>query len=710
VTFPADDYTPHGYLDLPTHCRNLHPLGVLRSHDVGFRWHFPAYGGMYGGRRETYRAGFRVALDDALAIADFETIGAPYHSKDLVRFDLAHRGTRLTVDWTAVGEHALRATIRRDAATPAARISLHVEYTRLVSANGEWGESGLVGRREDDRLILQSFEDGDAFVLWTSHPATLLGITSDAASATSWLSQPASGEPPVDPVTILGARGDTVALYAALDVSDAFPGEIEAILARGKTVPEAMQNLESARRHASVDLAAKRAADTAFWSTAPRLSGDWPDHWRRGLVYDLETVRMMVKPPVGIYTHPWDAMQIQAPRVVLAEAAIDALLLSYADPALAQTLLLGVFADAPAPNVPCSREDGSFNMVAADGAICGTAPQWGYPWLVLDWLFSIRPDPVWLANLYPHLTAYLDWWWRYRRDSDGWLVHACSWESGQDESPRFGDQPLGGGHPVRHLRAVDLHAAYAHAALVMHRFAAILDLTHDVAKWNAIATELRQRTSALWNGQRYADVDAKTGQFTTIDDPMLLAPLFLDLDGPDRTRASATSVTAIDADDLVWPMFAWTAIGAALSIGETDLAADLAAAVCDRAYRFWDARTESDGGTLPGIASEYWPLSGRCGGEGYGWGAFTTHLVLHVLIGLTPTLDGLQIRPNLPTTWRTAGRRYGLTIQLRDYPMTLSMEPLGSDRVRLTLGESAFETDWGVITTIPWATLVSVGP
>ena len=33
----------------------------------------------------------------------------------------------------------------------------------------------------------------------------------------------------------------------------------------------------------------------------------------------------MVKAPVGIYRHIWDAMQIQAPRVVLAEAAIDAM-------------------------------------------------------------------------------------------------------------------------------------------------------------------------------------------------------------------------------------------------------------------------------------------------------------------------------------------------------------------------------------------------
>ena len=72
-------------------------------------------------------------------------------------------------------------------------------------------------------------------------------------------------------------------------------------------------------------------------------------------------------------------MQVHAPRVVLAEAAIDALLLGYADLDTAKAVLLGTFLDAPAPNVPCSREDGSYNMVGANGSECGTAPEWGYP-------------------------------------------------------------------------------------------------------------------------------------------------------------------------------------------------------------------------------------------------------------------------------------------------------------------------------------------
>ncbi len=31
MSFPPDDYTPYGYLDIPTHTRNLRPLGVVHS-------------------------------------------------------------------------------------------------------------------------------------------------------------------------------------------------------------------------------------------------------------------------------------------------------------------------------------------------------------------------------------------------------------------------------------------------------------------------------------------------------------------------------------------------------------------------------------------------------------------------------------------------------------------------------------------------------
>jgi hypothetical protein len=124
-------------------------------------------------------------------------------------------------------------------------------------------------------------------------------------------------------------------------------------------------------------------------------------------------------------------MQIQAPRTVLAEAAMDALFLSYADAELAAEVILGHFESSPHPNLPCMREDGSYNMVADDGQICGTAPEWGFPLWCCDKLFARTGDISWLRRLYPRAAAYLRWWLEHRRDADDWLVYACSWESGQ---------------------------------------------------------------------------------------------------------------------------------------------------------------------------------------------------------------------------------------------------------------------------------------
>ncbi len=423
MLFPQDDYTPHGYLDTPTHTRNLTPRGVLRSFGAGFRWHYPAHAGMYGGRRETYRAGFRVALDGAIELGDFDAAASPYHSKHVIVFQLARGAAHGQVRYHLIGEHALHARLD---VTGAQRVAVSVEYVRLLAANGEWGELGLVGRVGDGELILQGFEDGDAFVLWASQAPTDASIAADPDLAAAWIAVAGSGLPEAGYVPVVGRRGRQVGLYGVLGFAAPVGGTLDIILARGKTVAGARRHLASARRIAEADYARKIAEDNAFWSRAPQLAGDWPGHWRRGLVYDLETVRMMVRQPVGIYRHVWDAMQIQAPRVVLAEAAIDALLLGYADPRAAQELLLGTFADAPEPNVPCSREDGSYNMVAADGTVCGTAPAWGYPWLVLAWLDVLRPDRAWIERIYPHLATYLDWWRLHRSGPDGWLAYACS--------------------------------------------------------------------------------------------------------------------------------------------------------------------------------------------------------------------------------------------------------------------------------------------
>ena len=404
MPFPCDRYTPHGYLDLPGHTRRLHPLGVLRSQDVGFLWHFPAFAGGYGGRQAHYVAGFQIALGPALDLADYDEVDCPYHSKNVFEFSLRAGGASAQALFHPVGEHVLRCRLEVRAAAPT-RVGIVAQYHRLIGASGEWGESGLVGRREGDEIVLQAFESGEVFLLSCSARPHDEGIAPDVATSRGWWEEGAA--PGIaQAVPVLARPGERAALYAVAIFPlgpQAEPHVLEVYMARGLTVPQARAELARAQKQAAAVEARLRAEDERFWQGAPQLQGDWPEHWRRGLVYDLETVRMMVKPPIGIYHSPWDAMQIHAPRVVLAETAMDALLLAYADPATAAEMLLGTFADAPEPNVPCSREDGSYNMVAADGTACGTAPVWGYPWLAVEHLAALYPERYWIELLYPHL-------------------------------------------------------------------------------------------------------------------------------------------------------------------------------------------------------------------------------------------------------------------------------------------------------------------
>jgi hypothetical protein len=151
----------------------------------------------------------------------------------------------------------------------------------------------------------------------------------------------------------------------------------------------------------------------------------------------------------------------------------------------------------------------------------------------------------------------------------------------------------------------------------------------------------------------------------------------------------------LDAARIEWPMAIWAAVEAARAAGMHATAAELAGAIADRAYGFWDAREQRPDRTLPGVACEYWPVSGRCGGEGYGWGAFGVHLALHALLGFTPGADALRLRPNLPPAWRVAGRRYGTWLHCRDRALLVELAPLGPDRVRVTVGSRVDEIAWG---------------
>ncbi|HEX6800747.1 MAG TPA: hypothetical protein VF116_23745 [Ktedonobacterales bacterium] len=464
----------------------------------------------------------------------------------------------------------------------------------------------------------------------------------------------------------------TAILALAYDLTLPSPGTpvmLDAALARGPSADRALERLGAELAELPVALDARAAEDEAFWANAPRLSGDWPAHIRRGFALDLETLRMVARPPAGVFAQCWDGMQIQAPRSVLAETALDALGLAWADPALARELLLSCFAAAPAsrPNVPCQREDGSYNMVADDGSICGTGPEWGWPFAAIDALWRRSGDRDWLAALYPRAAAYLGWWLAHRGDAEGWLVHACSWESGQDVSTRFGTQATGGSD-IRSVRPVDLHAAAAQAAALLAKWARALELeTDENWRWASVAEDLAAKTRAMWRANWFHDYDAAAARWSKVRDPMQLAPLAAGLASAQQRAVLRRAFSTLPRHcgsypPLVWPPVAYTALEAALAAGLDARAAELAHAILDRAWRRMDARTIEPDGALPGITREYWPEGGTstsAGIEGYGWGALGVHFLIRYLLGLREeTPARLRLVPALPPALRRRGATY----------------------------------------------------
>ena len=698
MAVPVDRYTPHGYLDNPFHTRNLNPSGVIRSSPgIGFGWHYPALARGYG-----YREHYRASLNLAVTVGgrtywrhqDLAGLYADVHTKNVFRYRWDAEGLALAATFWLVDEHALACRVEltgRGAAS--ARLTAFCSYTRHIGAAGVWGESGLVALREGDDLVVQGFEDGAAFALAGDRPFAALGASPELSAG--FLERP---ELPGGHAVVTGGKGESVTLHGAVayDVELAAGGAwtLDLVLARGIRRGLAVAHRREAAGRAQTALEAALAEDERFWSRAPRLEGDWPEHWRRGFVIDLETLRMMVRRPIGIYRHPWDAMQVQAPRVVLAEAAIDALLLGYADPDTAKAMLLGTFLDAPAPNVPCSREDGSYNMVGANGSECGTAPEWGYPAEVVAHLHRLAPDREWLERVYPGLASYLEWWLEHRVDDEGFLVYDNSWESGQDLSARFGPQKEGGGSTIRMVRPVDLQAAMASACQRMSEIAGELGRAGDAALWSRRAEEFRGRVERLWSEGAYRDWDARVG-WSDVWDVMQLAPVALGLAPPERVEALRPTLARLADDAYLWPMFVWTASEAAARAGLLDVAARIAHDTADRAYGYWDSREFSEEGRLPGVTCEYWGLDGRCGAEGYGWGAFCVHLVLGTLVGFRPRGSSFDLTPNLPRAWLAPGRSFTVR-DLRTGPATFDLTyAVVADGVEVTLTARAGELALG---------------
>ena len=709
---PSDDFTPHGYLDNPFHSWKLNPSGVLRSlAPLGMGWHVPNLGS-YVRNQFQYTAhisiGLRVGKLVLITAKDFAhhgcRISSHLHTKNRFEYTctVPQYDVTLRARYFLVQEHALGCILSFATTAkqplPVTCYVLH-RHTHNPFTSRLW-EHGLYACNgpQEGCVMLGVASEGDVFVHGArsadGSPLAFedTGYVISLEDASSWARGVAVARPTItQSQQETGWQVRTVILPCKMILggeSGLSDRMVNVVLARGVSQDQAYQHWEDGMEEIARAAAAHRSDDEAFWNRAPQLAGDWPESWRRGLVYDFETLRMVTRPSVGVILHPWDGMQIQAPRTVLAEAAMDSLFLSYADTELAAEVILGHFESAPHANLPCMREDGSYNMVADDGQVCGTAPPWGFPLWCCDQIVRRTGDLRWLRRLFPKAAAYLRWWLEHRRDDEGWLVYAVSWESGQDVSSRFGPQQTGG-TIIQHVRPVDLQASMAQGATILARWATLLeqdqarvttmeppiDCAAEAAWWQQIADEFTVKTRQMWQDGWFRDYDTSTNEWSSQQDTMHLAPVFCGAAGWEQVE-QLRAFLAHPPMHSGWTPFSWppvvmALIGAAAAARMPLDAAELAYRFIDASYRSSDSRELDEHGGLPGVTREYrqavtvgkWGAVEyvNAGIEGYGWGAVSILLLMRYLLGFCEEEAGvIKVAPVLPQVMRRAGATYRL--------------------------------------------------
>ncbi len=732
---PNDTFTPHGYLDNPYHSWKINPSGVLRSlPPLGMGWHVPNLGS-YVNNQFQYTAHLTVGLriNDLVLVTpeDFRlhrcTITSPLHTKNRFAYTchIEQYDLTLHVCYFLIQEHALGCVIELSSdleyPLPVTCYLIHLHtHNPQTSRLWEHGWYALANRQEGSAMLGLASE-GDVFthgarsaggtpLAWDE-----IGFCTNLTEVGAWANGARVPMPNItqrDPET--GWQWRALALPCSLTVGprNAEPLRLNAVLARGVSQDQSSAIWTDSLEKIARAEAGHRQDDEHFWQNAPRLNGDWPASWRRGLVYDLETLRMTIRPSAGVVSNTFDGMQIQAPRLVLAEAAMDTLFLSYADPELACDVLLTHFESAPRANLPCMREDGSYNMVADDGQICGTAPEWGYPLWVCDQLWQKTGNLSWLKRLYPGASAFLRWWLEHRRDAEGYLTYACSWESGQDVSSRFGPQQTGG-TIIQHVRPVDLQASMAQGAAILARWTTILAPTHtdemlpnpypaENTFWQEIADEFTVKTRQMWHDGWFRDYDSVARVWSSERDAMHLAPIFCGTAGWGHIEQLRSTLAEPPRHSSQWAPLSWppvlmTLIGATAAAQMPQEAAELAQRFIDASYRSTDSRDLDEYGGLPGVTREYRRAITRgkwgeidyanAGIEGYGWGALSVHLLIHHILGLrSSTPEQITIAPAFPQALRRVGATYGIApIPWGNYTLSISCHVKSATNYELDL-------------------------
>ena len=696
--FPEGKYVPFGYIDNPWHSYVNNRSGILRTvTPVGMGYWTTNLPWPYANRMTRQvnylsflHLGFSMNGKSLIDTEDYNNadLHSSYHTKNILKYDWNWEGLTFSASWYLVNEHALACRLEiKNTTGQQKNITTHITNEYGYIERGWWGSTGITSAFDNNNglMVNKLWEYGDVFVTGASGLNPVASkATADEKEWRNWIKNNDLSSNLGTSITfrhnpaLFGMESYSIGLEANTTKT------IQFMMARGTNQIYAVEEYTKAQKNNNQKINELLAEDDRFYKNAPRLEGDWPKSWKDGWIYDFETLRMTVRPPCGMYKYPWDGMQIYSPRAVLGETALDMLCLSYADPELAKQVLYGVFADAPAANVPCSREDGSMNMISAGGHECGTSPVWGLPFSVIYSVYKRTGDKAWLTSLYPYMKSFVEWWLSNRTDADGWFHCNNSWESGQDGSLRFTFEGGDEGDVSDFVRTVDVEAAMAEAMLVMSKIAPLTGNGGDTDKWTEMVNDRTGRMHTMYKDGWFRDVDGRNGRHIMLDtygDVMMLLPLTVGLATKQQIKEISPRLPEFTKGEktLVWPpgIFFYTE-AMRRTEGFASLGSDIIVSTGNRIYDRMSADKTSITGhsfphipekynyRIPGVSNEYWPVnletSNYGGAESYGWGATLPAMTIRSLFGYIESDkdNEFHIAPCIPDLL-SQGKKYGIS-------------------------------------------------
>lgn len=708
-TFPSECYTPHGYIDNPYRSMVLNRSGVIRSFPpLGFGFWLRNFPGSYGGGVKNY-VNYISLIHNALSVdenviineEDFSKFNinlcSEYHTKNMISYDFKFKNTQFSFKFFLFGENSLVCVVEiRNNGNENREIYLYSTHIYGMWEEKWWGSDGVSSKFDtvNNVNISKIWAYGDVFSFGSNVKPVARNVFKDKMSWIKWLRD----NNKISNFKYESIKGDgplyTTLVYKVIAKPQSFT-QLVISLTRAPNESKAIKNLISSLHNWKDSLDKKLNEDELFWKECPTLIGDWPKSWKRGWVYDFETLRMNVRKPIGIFKYPWDAMQIHSPRVVLAETSIDMLALSYVQPELAKEVIAGTFLDALAPNVPCSREDGSVNMISSDGSECGTAPMWCFPFKTIRSIFLREKDTTWIEKLYPYLKSYIIWWLNNRTVNE-WLTVNNSWESGQDISKRFLREGKTEGDVVNFVAAVDVEASIIEAMKILKTFSELLKLKSEIPYWDSLIEKRMKKINAMFSNNWFWDVDIRSGNLIKLDyyDVMQLSPVACNIATPIQINSIKWSFNYFlkNINYLEWPPFLLTFTEAAWNANERFVPSEIVSEIATRTYQRIDSRKVLvlDPSNLimyriPGIACEFWPSNSKNpGAEAYGWGATLPIFIIRDILGIRekePNPDSdfeFFLSPTFDAKFQN--KNIGISnLNMYNYKIELLCEPIGSE-------------------------------